>query len=280
MKNHRSKYREIYENYKTNQEEIDSEIDFVLEMLTGLKPIDFILGKTITEEQEQKAKFILKKRVTTGEPLQYIMGQAFFKGSKYFVTKNTLIPRPETELLIEECKKRLKNNNPKILDIGTGSGCIAIELAKDIPQAEIIATDISFDILDIAEKNADYHNVLKKITYVKSDLFENISGQFDIIVSNPPYISYNDIEEVQKDVYDFESHSALFAENNGLYFYKKITEQSKNYLNKNGLLSFEIGWKQAEKIYDIMIKNQFTSICLTKDLDGNNRIISGILCDN
>lgn len=278
MKNHRTIFREIYKNQKEiPPEEINSEIDFVIEILTGLKSCDFLMGKTLTEEQTEAVNKILQTRVQTGRPLQHLTGLAFFCGRKYLVNEKTLIPRPETELLIEECKKRLKKNNPKILDIGTGSGCIAIELALIFPQSEITATDIMQETLDIAKQNAVRHKISDRITFLKSDLFENITESYDVIVSNPPYIDLQDLDEVQKDVYEFEPHIALFAANNGLYFYRKITEESTKYLNKNGILAFETGWKQAQKVSKIMAENNFVNILLTKDLDENERIVSGLL---
>lgn len=275
MNNYKIDYRKIYESSSLSIQDVDSEIDFVIEMLTGYKIQDFIFGKNIDSQQNQEITSVLNTRVQTGKPLQQIIGKAFFAGNKYFVNEQTLIPRPETEILIEQASLKFdKNSNLQILDIGTGSGCIAIELAKLYPNSKIIACDISEKALVIAKKNAEMHKVEKQIDFVCSDIFSNIKDSFDIIVSNPPYISYEDVEEVQKDVYEYEPHKALFAKENGFYFYRKIIENVPKYLNKNAYILFEIGYKQADVVIDFLKKNKFVNICLTQDFDGKDRVVS------
>ena len=275
MNSYKNKYRKVYEGTPLSIQEIDSEIDFVIEMLTDYKLQDFILGKNISIQQDVDIVNVLNTRVQTGKPLQQIIGKAFFAGNKYFVNDQTLIPRPETEILVEQASLKFdKNSKIKILDIGTGSGCIAIELAKLYPNSKIIASDISEKTLMVAMKNAEIHKVEKQIDFVCSDIFSNIKDSFDIIVSNPPYISYEDVEEVQKDVYEYEPHRALFAEEKGFYFYREIIENSKKYLNENSYILFEIGYKQADVVTDFLIKNSFANICLTQDFDDKNRVIS------
>ncbi len=274
--NYKQKFFEIYKYKNLPSEEINDEIDFVIELLTGCKAKDFIMGKTLTAEEENKIIKVLRERVETNKPIQYITGEAYFAGRKYYVNEYTLIPRPETEFLVQECVRLNTKENPEILDIGTGSGCIAIELALRLPKAQITACDIRQQVVDIAVKNADRYGVSDRIKFVKSDVFQNISEKFDIIVSNPPYIDLKDKNEVQQEVFDFEPHTALFAEDNGLFFYKKITAESKNFLNSDGRLIFEIGWKQAETVENIMLQNGFVNIKFTEDLDGIKRVISGI----
>lgn len=275
MINIKKNYREIYNNKDISQNEKDAEIDFTIEIITGYKPKDLFLGKEISKEQNEKIIQVLKEHVKTNKPLQYILGQAFFASKKFFVNESTLIPRPETEFVLQECLHQNTIPNPKILDIGTGSGCIAIELSLQIPNAKITACDICQETLDVAIKNAELHKVSDKITFVQSDIFSNIDGIFDIIISNPPYISFSETEETDENVRLYEPHRALFAKDDGLYFYKKISEESKNFLKENGLLIFETGWKQSDKIKAIMQSNNFVNINLTKDLDNNNRGIYG-----
>lgn len=275
------KYREIYrEIYKSSgnfsAEEADAEIDFVMEMLTDEKAYNIWLFDKASTNSLHKAQKIFTQRVKTMKPLQHIVGKAFFRGEKYLVDENTLIPRPETEFLVRECIKKVTENTKMILDIGTGSGCIAIELAKALKTAEITAVDISEKALAVARSNARLHKVSDRVKFLQSDIFENISDTFDIIVSNPPYIDFADKNEVQKDVFDFEPHSALFADENGCYFYRKIIEESGKFLNKNGLIAFEIGRKQAEKVSQLLSCNGFVNISVTKDLDGLDRVVSAL----
>lgn len=272
--NYKATFRNLYNRLDLSQHEIDSEIDFVLEMLFDLSPKDFILGKSLTEVQKQQVTEILTQRVKTDKPLQQIIGRAYFAGDKFFVSSDTLIPRPETEFIINVCQINYLNKKPKIIDIGTGSGCIAIELAKVFPQAMVDGVDISASALEIAKKNAVFHNVSDRVNFYQSDVFSNVSEKFDILVSNPPYIPFSDIQQVQSNVYKYEPKTALFAEDNGLFFYKKIISEAKNYLNKNALIVFECGVYQAEKIAEIFKQNEYVNIQLTQDCDSINRVVS------
>ena len=170
------------------------------------------------------------KRLNNGEPVQYIVGNVDFYGYKINVNKNVLIPRFETEELVFKTINLIKkffNENIKILDIGTGSGCISIALKKEIPGLDITAVDISEDALVVAKNNALENNC--EINFIKSDLFNNIDDKYDLIISNPPYISYD--EQIMDIVKKNEPHLALYAKNNGLYFYEEIIKNSSNYLN-------------------------------------------------
>ncbi|MGN0005064.1 MAG: peptide chain release factor N(5)-glutamine methyltransferase [Candidatus Gastranaerophilaceae bacterium] len=274
--NYRKKFYHIYKNSDLDLYEINSEVDFVIDVLFDLKGSDFLLGKELNEEQCLKATEILDKHVLSGIPLQYLVGQAFFCGNKYFVDENTLIPRPETEFLVDACKKLFTSvDKIKILDMGTGTGCIAIELAKYFKNAEITAIDVCQPALDTALKNAKIHNV--EINFVLSDIFSNVEDKFDLIVSNPPYISKADVVEVAKDVYEYEPHRALFAEDDGYYFYCQIVENAYKYLLPNGKVAFELGKGQHLKVAEFFKDANFSEIRTIKDCDDVDRIIFATL---
>ncbi len=272
MINQKQKYKKYYDGMPLSDYDISSEIDFVIEMLTGLSSMDILLGKKISSDDDEKICEVLKIRTETNKPIQQIIGKAYFAGHIYSVNENTLIPRPETEFLVDRCQKEFSQEKKlKIIDIGTGSGCIAIELAMYYQNAEVSAVDICQETLDTAVENARHYNVLKKINFFKSDVFSKVQDMFDIIVSNPPYIPFS--MEIQKDVHDFEPHSALFAEDNGLFFYKKIINEAKNYLNHNALLAFEVGFNQGYDVYEIFEKNGYVNIGFTQDCDSINRVV-------
>lgn len=274
--NYRKKFYDIYKNSDLDLYEINSEIDFVIDILFGLKGVDFLLGKELNEEQCLKTAEILDKHVLSGIPLQYLIGQAFFCGNKYFVDRNTLIPRPETEFLVDACKKLFTPADKiKILDIGTGTGCIAIELAKHFKSAEITAVDVCQPTLDTALKNAKKYNV--EINFILSDIFSNVDEKFDLIVSNPPYISQAAVADVAEDVYEYEPHRALFAEDNGYYFYRQIVENAHKYLLSNGKVAFELGKGQYLKVSEFFKASNFFEIGTMKDCDDVDRIIFATL---
>ncbi len=204
------------------------------------------------------------------EPLQYILGETEFYGYKIKVCNSVLIPRPETELLVEKIINEEKKVN-SLLEIGTGSGAIAIALAKNLNAKTIDAVDISETALKTAQQNADLNNV--EINFFHSDIFENVTGRYDIIVSNPPYISQTEYEQLSKEIKDHEPKSALQAKNNGLYFYEKILQNAKEHLTKSGKIYFEIGYDQADKIIEIAKENGFCNIRVFKDLNGFDRIM-------
>lgn len=181
-------------------------------------------------------------------PIQYILGYTYFFGFRFIVNNNVLIPRPETELLVEKALKEIKKNNYKtVLDIGTGSGAIAISLALNDKSLQVTASDISKNALNVALENKNNLNC-PNVNFILSDLFENISNKYDVIVSNPPYISEDEVDEIDEIVYRNEPHLALFAKEKGVYYYKEIINNIPNYLNENGCLLFEIGYKQADLI--------------------------------
>lgn len=271
--NYKQKYKNLYQATSLSDYDINSEIDFVIEMLTGLSSTDILLGREIAPSFDEKIVEILTERVKTYRPLQQIIGKAYFAGQVYSVNENTLIPRPETEFLVDVCQKKFpKDKQIEILDIGTGSGCIAIELAKYYSKSKITAVDVCQATLDTAIENAQRHGVSDKIKFVKSDVFSNVTGLFDIIVSNPPYIPFS--MKIQKDVYDYEPHSALFADEGGLYFYKKIITKGKSFLKKNSFMAFEVGFNQGNDVMDIFEQNGYVNISFTQDCDSINRVVS------
>ena len=213
------------------------------------------------------------KRLNNGEPVQYIVGNVDFYGYKINVNKNVLIPRFETEELVFKTInliKKIFNENIKILDIGTGSGCISIALKKEIPGLDITAVDISEDALVVAKNNALENNC--EINFIKSDLFNNIDDKYDLIISNPPYISYDEqiIDIVKKN----EPHLALYAKNNGLYFYEEIIKNSSNYLNDKNIIAFEIGYLQANEIKKMAHKYYpNANIIIEKDMQEKDRFV-------
>lgn len=213
------------------------------------------------------------KRLNNGEPVQYIVGNVDFYGYKINVNKNVLIPRFETEELIFKTINLIKKNlneNIKVLDIGTGSGCISIALKKEIPGLDITAVDISEDALLVAKNNALENNC--EINFIKSDLFNNIDDKYDLIISNPPYISYD--EQIMDIVKKNEPHLALYAKNNGLYFYEEIIKNSSNYLNDKNIIAFEIGYLQANEIKKMAHKYYPNSnIIIEKDMQEKDRFV-------
>ena len=213
------------------------------------------------------------KRLNSGEPVQYIVGNVDFYGYKINVNKNVLIPRFETEELVFKTINLIKKNlneNIKVLDIGTGSGCISIALKKEIPGLDITAVDISEDALVVAKNNALENNC--EINFIKSDLFNNIDDKYDLIISNPPYISYD--EQIMDIFKKNEPHLALYAKNNGLYFYEEIIKNSSNYLNDKNIIAFEIGYLQANEIKKMAHKYYPNSnIIIEKDMQEKDRFV-------
>ncbi len=220
------------------------------------------------EDKKQIENFMLRR--ATYEPLQYILGETNFYGNKMLVNRTVLIPRPETEYLVEKIIKENPGAN-SILDIGTGSGAIAIALAKEKNPAIIDAIDISDAALEIAKKNSEINKV--NINFFQSDVFSNVYRKYDIIVSNPPYIPEDEFEKLPIEIKYFEPRMALVANKTGLFFYKKILGKASNFLNEKGKIYFEIGYNNGEKIKKLAEKSGFTNIEIKKDLNDFDRII-------
>ena len=211
---------------------------------------------------------MLRQRIS-GEPVAYITGEKEFYGRDFHVKKGVLIPRPDTEILIEEILRTKKSG--RILDIGTGSGIIAITLAIELIGSKVYAVDISDVAIETAGKNA---KALKAdVDIIRSNLFENVDGRFDIIVSNPPYIA----TEVMKglEVFKTEPETALDGGSDGLDFYRKIITEAFEHLNHGGLLAFEIGYDQGKAVSELMKVNNYSDVIIRKDLGGNDRVVMG-----
>ena len=213
------------------------------------------------------------KKLETGYPAQYIVGDTIFYGHRILVNESVLIPRFETELLVDKTINYIKkyfNKNVKILDIGTGSGAIAIALKKAFPDSKVTAIDISRKALKLAEENAKINNV--EIEFVESDLFQNVSDKYDVVISNPPYIAYD--EEIDEKVKKYEPHIALYADNEGLKIYEDIISNISNYLNGQFIIAFEIGETQGNKIKKIINNNLNDAIIsIEKDYPGKDRFV-------
>lgn len=241
------------------------------------KPRQYLL----VHDNEEINEEILKKyfnnvlKVKQGTPIEHITHVKEFMKMNFFVDENVLIPRQDTEILVEEVIKIAnKNNSIKILDLCTGSGAIAVSLAKYIENSEITAVDISEKALGIAKRNAKINKVENKITFVKSDLFNNLANnKFDIIVSNPPYIKKQTIKTLEKQVQK-EPLIALDGGEDGLDFYKKIIKNAYIFLKYNGYLCFEIGYDQKQEVIDLIVKEEkYINAYSKKDLYDNDRIV-------
>ena len=223
------------------------------------------------DDKHYNLYFSLINKLIEGVPLQYITNEQEFMKLKLFVNENVLIPQPDTEILVEEAIKIINNDKlKKVLDLCTGSGAIAISIAKNTAQ-EVHASDISKSALEIAKKNANLNNV--KINFIYSDLFKNINEEYDIIVSNPPYIEKNNIKTLSKEVQS-EPLIALDGGLDGLDFYREIAKKAYKYIKNNGYLCLEIGYNQKEAVTNILKKyKQYNDIYSIKDLAGKDRCI-------
>ncbi len=264
---------------------------WILEAITLQKKTTLLLKKTVqlTPEQHDTLASWIKKQVEDNIPLQYLIGSVPFAACEILVEPPTLIPRQETEEwcvhFIEKLKK-LDNTPLRILDLCTGSGCIALSLAKALPTAEIYASDISNTALTLAHKNAKY-NKINSVTFLSSDLLQDIPTtlKFDIIISNPPYISAQDWEHVDASVKEWEDPIALLAPDNGLGIVKQIIKEAKTYLQPNKALQqldipqliIEIGYQQGTQVKELLEKENFCNIVVQKDMQGKDRIAVGYL---
>ena len=231
----------------------------------------------VDESIIDKLKSILKKIVEKRIPIQYIFNEQNFYGYNFYVDKNVLIPRMDTETVVEKALELISNiEKPLVLDIGTGSGAIAITIGLENKEGKILAVDISENALKVAKKNSELLEV-ENVKFIHSDIFDNVEFKnFDLIVSNPPYISRDEMEYMGEDVILNEPENALFAENDGLYFYEKISSQAKEYMKNGAYILFEVGFKQGEKVKEIMEFYGFKDVEIGKDLTGNNRFVYGM----
>lgn len=262
--------------------EAESFFYLILEEKQKLKRIDLALNPDLTFSNDEIQLWNsilgqLKKEI----PIQYLLGKTSFYGLDFEVNSTVLIPRPETEELVEwiiqSQKSEMEVENLKILDIGTGSGCIAISLAKNIPKATVFAIDVSEKALATAQKNAEINEV--NVIFFEKNILEinDLEQQFDVIVSNPPYVRELEKQEIKKNVLDNEPHLALFVDDNdALVFYRKIAELAQKNLSPNGQLFFEINQYLGKEMINLLEKMNFKNIELRKDIYGNDRMIQGM----
>lgn len=272
---HNSYRNELKSIYSSS--EIDRIFFWVAEKILD-KP-EHILRLALEEEwrefEERKNQFLFKLMLLKDhKPVQYILGETEFYGMKFFVNENVLIPRPETEELIEWIIKNTENSSLKIIDIGTGSSCIAVTLKKNLPNSEVFALDFSVKALEIAKINAEFHQT--EIQFLQNDFLNmdlNELPEFDIIVSNPPYISETEKNSMDENVVKFEPHSALFvSDKNPLIFYERIVEFAKQKLKPNGKIYVEINQNLARETKELF-ENNFNNTEMKMDISGNFRMI-------
>ena len=262
-----------------DEHEIDSFFYILLEAFHQMKRVDLAINQNMELDAMQLLQWeTVLSQLKEQKPIQYILGETEFFGLPFYVNENTLIPRPETEELvdwiIQQSTVKIKNSKLKILDIGTGTGCIAISLAKNLPNADVFALDVSGKALEVATKNAKRNNV--NITFLNQSILEtdDLEQQFDIIVSNPPYVRNLEKQEIKKNVLDFEPHLALFVEDDdALLFYRKITQLAQKNLSESGMLFFEINQYLSNQMFEMIKTFNFTDIQLRKDLYGNDRMM-------
>lgn len=239
------------------------------------------LDETIKDSEVHLVKAYIEKR-KNNYPLQYILGDREFWSMDFVVEEGVLIPRQDTEILIEETmeiiNKNYRNNILRGLEIGVGSGIISIVLLKQLADLHMIGVDINVKALNLTAKNASKHEVYDRLTLIESDLFENIDkdSRFDFIISNPPYIESSVIDSLQEDIKKYEPRVALDGGIDGLDFYRAIIDQSSCFLKKGGFIAFEIGYNQGMALKDIMAKKGYQNIDIVKDLAGLDRVVIGV----
>ncbi len=244
----------------------------------GLSPAEILIGRTVewTPEIQDRMNTILH-RMNHHEPIQYILGEAYFYGRKFLVNSNVLIPRPETEELIYRCilESNAVGKNVKILDIGTGSGCIAITLKLEIPAAQVFATDISSGAIGVAQQNAD--QLAAPVTFFHHDILNNdlLLHDLDMIVSNPPYIAQREKSTLDQNVVNHEPHLALFVESDDpLVFYKAIAKKAQKALRPGGMVLVEINERFGEATAEVFLTHAYHPVLILQDIQGKDRIIS------
>lgn len=273
-------YRELYRMGKARLTEAkipEAELDarLLLEEVCGTDRNDLLVhgDKEVPPEQCDRYVEYIQRRQKR-EPLQQITGYQEFMGLRFKVTPDVLIPRQDTEILVEEVMRYL-HDGMHLLDMCTGSGCILLSLLKYSNDCEGTGCDISEKALKVAEENAEMLSL--NASFVQSNLFENISGKYEFIVSNPPYIPTGVIPTLMEEVRDHEPVSALDGREDGLYFYREIVEKAGEYLYPGGMLFFEIGYDQAEKVSSLMREAGYQEVTVCKDLAGLDRVVYGTL---
>lgn len=258
--------------------------DMVIEHITGFRKIDRVLNKQVLLNKEQEITLAdFTAQLLQHKPVQYVLHEAWFAGMKFFVNETVLIPRPETEELVEWIvleNQKSKVKSQKVLDIGTGSGCIPVALKKKLPLLEVHALDVSTSALEVAKQNAatiGTEIIFHQIDILNNDQWNKLPG-FDIIVSNPPYIKQSEATEIQNNVLQHEPHLALFVpDDDALLFYKTIAWFGLQHLNQNGFLFFEINESLGKEVKELLLQNGYSNIELRKDMQGKDRMIKATL---
>lgn len=272
-------YREWYEFGKkalsgAQIPEADLDARLLLEFVCRTNRNDLLVHgeRKLTEEEAQSYEALIEKRAKR-IPLQHLTGVQEFMGLEFQVSEQVLIPRQDTEILVEEVMREMQDGI-RILDMCTGSGCILLSLLRYSNNCEGVGADISASALEIAGKNAERLGITAD--FLQSDLFEKVEGKFDIIVSNPPYIRTEVIEGLMPEVRDHEPRAALDGKEDGLFFYRKITDESRKYLVRGGWLFFEIGYDQGEAVKTYMEEAGFHEVEVKKDFAGLDRVVLGV----
>ena len=252
----------------------DSQVDswLLAEFVFGITRAKYYTNMQMTVDGKSAEKYNELVNQRAGHsPLQHLVGTQEFMGFTFKVNENVLIPRQDTELLVENVADCLGNGERTVLDMCTGSGCIAVSIDRLSKDSKVTAVDISEKALEVAQENNRFNNA--NVTFIQSDLFTNVTGRYDIIVSNPPYIRTDEIPKLMEEVKSHEPVMALDGMEDGLYFYKKICNEASDYLNDNGKIFFEIGYDQGDDVSEILRQNRFCNIEVLKDLSGNDRVV-------
>lgn len=259
--------------------QLDAEV--ILSYVLNKDKIYIYINRDMELDEETAREFFkLIERRKNGEPVQYIVGRQEFMSLDFMVAPGVLIPRGDTEVLVEEALKNMHNlKNPTVVDVGCGSGAISVSIAKYKEDARVIALDIMDIPLKITETNAEKNGVLNRLHIIKSDMLKSLDKKFynsiDVIISNPPYIREDVIPTLMREVKDFEPYTALSGGEDGLFFYREITKQSLNFIKRGGFIAYEIGYDQRDKVMSILEENGFCNITCTKDLAGYDRVVTG-----
>ena len=265
---------------KINTYQIDTELMLANLMNTSRENLLINTNKNVEIEKVKHFMGMLERRAKNSEPVAYILNKKEFWNSSLFVNDNVLIPRPETELLVEKLSQFYKDKNPYILDVGTGSGCIIISLLEELRSSKGVAIDVSFKALNIAKENAKKNGTFKRIRFEKKSIVSHFDKKFDIIVSNPPYIPRHQMKNLMRDIKFFEPKLALDGGNDGLDVIKKVIYKSKRILKIKGMLALEIGNGQYKKVSQILRFCKFREKFLIKDYQKNIRCILSTLDEN
>ena len=258
------------------------EAELIVMSALGVTRIQLVTdGRRAVTENEYKRAFEMAARRKTGEPLQYIFGETEFMSLGFYVKKGVLIPRADTETLVETVLDEIiEDKKYKILDICSGSGCVGISIAHYRQNVMADLVDIDDTAIEVSERNIARNGVDNRVKIQKKDILKEYpDGKYDIIVSNPPYIESEIIETLQTEVKDYEPHIALDGGADGLIFYRRIAQIAPELLSENGLIAMEIGYNQAEQVVELL-KNNFDNIQVIKDLGGNDRVVTGRMISN